>query len=501
MEALLAPMYDALPKNHNGRLDHPTVRFALHRLFSKHGLLVQGLDVSGGAWNKSSPVEVVSGQIPSHIEASLEDRLNHDGFGLHELAVLAAAMKHLFSTEATQRLEAAYKARQRSVEDAVRGDEVYDLLDTYMAIYILDGDVTNASWVMNVQEKMHLIYPGWNDTQVWLHDTRKNLAYFERDITNPFAAGELEFEDVLYIVEEVNEQYGVAQDVECKELRDKLLEFEHQGTGRVRLADFYGSKLNGAWQFSESAAYLRQLGALDESDPKDPRVVVPNYLYSKTNCVAKSSYYSVCCINECEGIQEHIERALGVPQAEPQNIADVVAQISSSTVSAPRNLSHILLQRLDEVAAQNSGKVQLHGRLFAQWLHHAYPRECPYPHVSGTTNPLTSAEWIEQTGTHYRASNEELSEHASRASWHMPGATKTASHEEVAHLMEELLPWNPTEELVHSTKPEGPHRSSFFGARYLLVIPAFAAVVFRLVRALLSARVSIMGGDETKCYV
>ena len=36
---------------------------------------------------------------------------------------------------------------------------------------------------------------------------------------------------------------------------------------------------------------------------------------------------------------------------------------------------------MEQVASHHGGKVPLHGRLFAQWLHHAFPRECPYPHV------------------------------------------------------------------------------------------------------------------------
>ena len=75
------------------------------------------------------------------------------------------------------------------------------------------------------------------------------------------------------------------------------------GAGRVRVADFYKKALNeGQWQFSESIDYLRQLGALDESDAANPRVIIPNYISGPSNCVASSSYYSVCCLDECEGI-------------------------------------------------------------------------------------------------------------------------------------------------------------------------------------------------------
>merc|ERR1740130_1685644 len=65
----------------------------------------------------------------------------------------------------------------------------------------------------------------------------------------------------------------------------------------------------------------------------------------------------------------------------------------TATVHAPRNLSQTLMQRLDEIASQHGGKVPLHGRLFAQWMHQAFPRECPYPHKIGTVSSLSSAPW------------------------------------------------------------------------------------------------------------
>ena len=30
-------------------------------------------------------------------------------------------------------------------------------------------------------------------------------------------------------------------------------------------------------------------------------------------------------------------------------------------------------------------------------MHHAYPRECPFPHLAGTTAPVTQDEWTGET--------------------------------------------------------------------------------------------------------
>jgi len=128
------------------------------------------------------------------------------------------------------------------------------------------------------------------------------------------------------------------------------------------------------------------MGALDESDPNmPPSLIVPNYLNSMTNCLGKSDYYLLCCIDECEDLMGQLEREIAMPAAEPQQIAALVASMPSDTMDASRNLSTGLLSRLDAIAERHAGRVPLHGRLFAQWMHHAYPNECQYPQPKNVT--------------------------------------------------------------------------------------------------------------------
>ena len=55
LEAVLSPIYAALPTNENGYLGHATVHYALHRLFvQRHGWVIKGLDASGGHRNTTS---------------------------------------------------------------------------------------------------------------------------------------------------------------------------------------------------------------------------------------------------------------------------------------------------------------------------------------------------------------------------------------------------------------------------------------------------------------
>merc|ERR1719491_674955 len=236
-----------------------------------------------------------------------------------------------------------------------------------------------------------------------------------RDQRNPFVPQRETFDSSVAFVEELGHHFGSFQDLECKALKGKLVELEHQGTGRVRLPRFYAGGVNGDWTLSESVQYLRNLGALDETDPNKPSVVIPNYLTSRTNCLTASGFYSVCCSDECEGLRQRLEGSIAAPTAAPARIAELVSALHSDTVDAPRNLSTVLLARLDGIAKLHGGHVPLHGRLFAQWMHHASPRECPFPHVAGTTSPMSPDDWMAHHGIDdVEATMEEMQWHYSR---------------------------------------------------------------------------------------
>jgi hypothetical protein len=190
---------------------------------------------------------------------------------------------------------------------------------------------------------------------------------------------------------------------ECPEIREDLLAFETGNTGRIRLADFYRAGLTSRFFYVETKEYLRAIGALDDSDfLHGPKVIVSNYILSKVNCLAHSNSYSICCINECDHLYGQLEDGTAGYASTPDRIANLVAALSSSTVQAPRNLSQLLLQRLGDIAFTNRGTVLLHSRLFAQWMHQAFPRECPYPHLTGTTTSLSPMAWAEKHGSSYR---------------------------------------------------------------------------------------------------
>merc|ERR1719183_3224724 len=319
-----------------------------------------------------------------------------------------------------------------------------------MASYILSEDLSNLTFedVLSLKAEMPDVYMAWNETKDFVHAVRRNCTKSDASAEQK-ASGVLDFSLVARVAERVGERFGSFQDQECQQIKASLVKIEEPGTGRVRLSDFYKPAIGGNWQFQESAAYLRQLGALDESDAEKPRVIIANYISSPTNCIASSSFYSVCCMDECEGLLGHLEHHIAAPEATPRRIAALVSELSSSSVNAPRKLSSALLNRLDEIAAEHGGSVLLHGRLFAQWMHHAFPQECPYPHLSGSTNPQTPDEWLEATGGETTASSEEMHDHVTRAEAGF--ALESNRTQELEETVE--LPWSPEEELLVCRQP------------------------------------------------
>merc|ERR1719502_318046 len=138
LEAILGPMYVALPKNEQGYLGHATVRYALHRLFvQRHGWFIKGLDVAGGHRNSTSGAGLLKEQVPAYAQDLFEQRLGGRGFGLHELGVLAATIEHLVHNEAIKRLGDAFRAHNLLPTDTLAKHDADEVLDTYMTSYIL----------------------------------------------------------------------------------------------------------------------------------------------------------------------------------------------------------------------------------------------------------------------------------------------------------------------------------------------------------------------------
>jgi len=290
-------------------------------------------------------------------------------------------------------------------------------------------------------------------------------------------------------------------------MKDALMSMDPDGTGRVPLSRFYDTSQTDIYHFTESEEYLKQVGAYDESATGSPRVRIANYMLGPSNCIASSTYYSICCISECEGLLNQLEAHVQAPTASPSRLLYLVREMSSSTVDSHRELPDVLVDKLQSIADRHGGDVPLHGRLFSQWMHHAFPNECPYPQIAEDVTALDPRTWKESKAV---ASQEERAKIAAQATDDVLSQNESS----VASLADNVaagllwsdddkdaakasvveLQWT-EEEVLHAHEGSSPKKSSLLGGVMRLAFQG--ALLFSLLRVLISWQ-SSLGGTSSK---
>lgn len=453
LQNALRPTYVSLPKDADGKLGHVAVRYLLHRLFvQRHGWYIKGLEPGSDFHHSTaSGTSTAEEWVPTFLQERMEAILGPNrGAGLRDVAAFAAAIEDLVRKEAEGRLRTAYDMHGLSLTATLNNTKAKDVIGSLFVAYLVSGD-----FAADAEEEAHTkkeffqsTYTGWGEAETWLNSVLAE-ENFDRQKSFDFAA-------MARLSSAIGEKYHRFNDLECRSLKSTMLEMEGAKPGRVRLSQFYKKALYSHWQFDEKADYLRALGALDESESSQAQVILPNYLMARTNCLEASNLYALCCQNECEALMGSLEQSLQASEASPSRIAGLVAELASDTVKASpterRLLSSAVLSRLEEIAVANGGQVPIHGRLFAQWMHHAYPRECPYPHVAGAAAPVTADEWIAQSGhDSAHASKEEMLEQVESDTCSVDGAQTPGSPCNEDETSE--LPWSDSEELLNAARP------------------------------------------------
>jgi hypothetical protein len=292
------------------------------------------------------------------------------------------------------------------------------LLEDYVVHWVLGEDQEAIDICLRNRALLEMNFPHWHAVQGFVEGRMKTLE-FQRAQTpqSGFGASLMDkrysFSDAHEVVGDITHTFQDFWQTECHTMKDQLVGMDRDGTGRVRLADFYGSGRDKDWRFGESEEYLRQLGVLDESSPwRGKQVIIPNYLQAASNCIVSTDHYLVCCANECEILMGDIEEAVQQPTAAPETLLSIVGNIvsPSSPADEPPKLQGTLERQLHKIAEVHGGEVPLHGRLFAQWLHYVFPLECPFPHKAGSFKQHTLTP--QSFGEDHVASEEDIQAHA-----------------------------------------------------------------------------------------
>jgi len=372
------------------------MRYAVRRYFThEHAWIVKGFEPHAELVNTSdSSEDIIQGKVPAYIRTVLEEKFAHDGFAFEDIVAMVAAIERLAFDDVVRSVESCFWLNDKSIMDALSHAEMMDVLSSYLITNMFGGNSDKERHLLD-KKHINLRYPHWQTTFLFLIDIAGSDTFQRYSSANPFVDGQkFFFHDLIRMAERISEEFGPWSDHECHDMKDLLVQRDVHGSGRVKLADFYRKNQDGAWQFTEQSEYLRQLGALDESSPSlGPQVLIPNYITGMSNCITSAPYYSICCLNECDQIYQTLEALIPASTASSGEILKAVESMPQSP-----NISTSLRAKLQEVTQTHNGNVPLHGRLLAQWLHFAFPHECPYPHEAGTISPKMPDEWKAERG-------------------------------------------------------------------------------------------------------
>jgi len=476
IEGVLMPMYRTLPKNTHGNLERRSLRYLAYRYFhQKSALVIRGFEptrpVNDSAWGAA---DILSEQVPGIVESVFESQHALEyGFDLHDAAQMVAALEQLIFDSESQLLEKIYGLQHKPLQRPLSEQGLGQVLEAYMAIWMAGDEVTQY---LGKSSDLAQIFPHWDKIVHFAHGQVSALNY-QRQHQVKLSSGtsggnallpRYSFEDAHAVVGTITSSFASFWESECREMKRKLSTLDRQRTGRVPLSKFYGKSLTDSeWRFGESESYLRDLGALDETSWLGKQVIIPNYIQGANNCIVAASHYMVCCINECEPIMAEIETAVGAPLARPEQLLDLVGNLTLADDDGVKLDAHLVAQ-LESIASANGGQVPIHGRLFAQWLHYVFPRDCAFPHKTGAAQALSPTQY----GEGYLASDNEIETHAKDTSAEVPLATMAKEE------LQWMSQWSHDEELIASYDGllAGPQQSS----GYSKVVIAAGFFVFML---------------------
>jgi hypothetical protein len=486
IEDALTPLFRSLPKNRQGHISAPVMRYAVQRYFGQQNAwILKGFEshsVTANVSDFSDGAHILHGKLPEYVRHELETKFAHNGFGLQDAVGMIAALETLTFDEVLRGMQVAFGLNSFSTTEMLSHESLVDVLTSYLIVEMLEGDSGDAKQHKMDKENIQELYPHWETTLAFVLDEVENDGYAHKSITNPFSLHSFTFEDASRIAQRITELFGPWSSHECHEIKDSLVEMDVHGTGRVKLSDFYASSKDGRWQFREASDYLRQLGALDESSELlGPQVLIPNYIQGLSNCITSTPFYSVCCQSECNEVYQHLEAVLP-PALEAAWSVDHIVGAVEGMFNA--NISSSLQARLNEIASQHKGKIPLHGRLLAQWLHFVFPRECPFPHLAETINPQTPARWEQALGQDAAtASDSEVEQFLESQAASIPASPEAG-----------LEMWNPHEVQLTASTPsdfvDGKVRAVM---RTCATLGLLASLVALLVKQLLPRSAQLLG--------
>jgi len=431
LEGKLEPMYKALPSNADGLPKAGAVRYMARRyLAAEHGWTVKGLDLfpSLNSPNASEEATLRAAQllkVPQGLPTEDRDALLamlspklERGFSLREAARLVLAIEQMVSDSDVKLMRKASQVTRALYEGAA--PPFLSILENYAAMYLGNVDIEGTSgsgfetsWQTLAKEidglKKEFAY------DIVRQPLEKVVQVIAKESAKVARSGPARAQQAARLLKS---HFQARQEKSCQSFRRALIKRDQRGTGQLPYGPTYGVSM-GNWALLETPEYLNAVGALDSKgfDGKGPAVLIPNYFTSVNSCRQPSQRHSlICCIDECETqILSRIEAAVRGPRATPKQIWSAVFSALKSEKAITSSAKKILGQQLRLMAAHYpDGRLGVHGKALAEWLHRAFPHKCSKPTRSAASyvidpDALSPEAW-QKMGKHIAMDEDEVSE-------------------------------------------------------------------------------------------
>eukprot|EP00419_Tripos_fusus_P010173 CAMPEP_0172668506 /NCGR_PEP_ID=MMETSP1074-20121228/9099_1 /TAXON_ID=2916 /ORGANISM="Ceratium fusus, Strain PA161109" /LENGTH=580 /DNA_ID=CAMNT_0013485163 /DNA_START=89 /DNA_END=1831 /DNA_ORIENTATION=- len=451
----LQPIWRTLPKNGGvDRVERRSLRYLIYRYFNKKSsIMVRGFEpnrlANTSLWDKD---DILSQTVPAFVEAALESKhAEVHGFDFSDAVQMVVTMEQLIFDAEGAILEAVYQNQRKPTTGSLSSAGMGQVLEEFMIHWMLNDDKEGIKMLVRNGTLLRETIPHWDQIVGFVRgqvsamsfQRQQTPASIRTNVGHNALSVRFSYEDAHQAVGNIRTSFASFWESECAAMKAQLVEMDPLNTGRVPLSKFYGTGLDAEWRFGESEAYLRDLGALDETSTwRGKQVIIPNYIQGASNCIVSAEHYSVCCTNECESMIAEIESTIAAPVARVSEILPLVGNMTSQTTvdhDDPPKLEGALTVQLEQIAASHSGMVPLHGRLFAQWLHYAFPHECMFPVKAGTAVSLSP----DRYGDGYIATQREMKLHAATSNMDAANASEMGRED-----LQWMSQWSPEEELM-----------------------------------------------------
>lgn len=387
IQAWMAPSFEALPKysassgigsSAKPRLQTLAAKHLLHSYFNlHHGLNIEGLQSynSQREPNRQALADSALVKRSNKLRAALQE--SPQGYSLSELASIALLLQRLVMKEIRITFKVAWRLRNHSASAELTWEELHEVFCAALAvahdwdqvIINLESLKRGAPAVFHERFRIGQEF-ATGHVKSW-RNIRKFVTKLSRKSLRP--APFYSFKTALPTYLALYMGYGNYQNFDCRDMKTQLSRLDSTGSGRLPLKA-YSKEHSWFREYPSLVGYLHKLETLASFYPKSPSVVVTNFVDGSHNCVSAHSQFAFCCISECTSILRTYEAEVQAPEASPEELLRITA------MSMPFvNLTDALVVRLHNISSITGGKVHLHGRLFAEWLHVLVPYKCPWP--------------------------------------------------------------------------------------------------------------------------